>query len=524
MNGVDYNALRNSFSDIKDPAANSNDPNPPQASGDYKDLFNTGVDFLAGLSTSKQFVGDYIDRLENFVTLYNVRYPSQVGSDTVILSLANDILAPSATCRKEAPNLLHFSGNLSLKQPQNDNTKPVGWFYGPCTADLCVQALAGTSYNPPLLGPVGGVDPQQATLLNTFVPPPPPGGIPGPTPVSTPLSGSVWQQVSLKAGSYVASWWAQSRDKDGKPNPSKASKYTVSVLRKLDEGTFEPVSSQLTSAHLETAQDTWGQRQTLPFFVGEAGDYVLVFQPLAEQATPFPSVAIAAVQLEATNDVSINPTAYIQTDATRDYYTGQGCSLEPVDVRNAFERICLKTGGCYYALQKPFSLRLTPTGAVLDKKQALFGKFPLGNANFRHGTIALNLVGTAVHNCPKGSSTSCYSSLYEQFSLAHLANPVPVLNAMGKAPSLFNFGSQNLNNVKALAAERLLTLPVSSADQALLSQPGLEHNELRGRPLDGDYVLLIKDSPSLQWNRLEDIQIVLRYNYWSPTNLNPGSP
>jgi hypothetical protein len=42
--------------------------------------------------------------------------------------------------------------------------------------------------------------------------------------------------------------------------------------------------------------------------------------------------------------------------------------------------------------------------------------------------------------------------------------------------------------------------------------------------LDGDYVLLIKDSPSLQWNRLEDIQIVLRYNYWSPTNLTPGSP
>ena len=36
-----------------------------------------------------------------------------------------------------------------------------------------------------------------------------------------------------------------------------------------------------------------------------------------------------------------------------------------------------------------------------------------------------------------------------------------------------------------------------------------------GRPLDGSYRLRIWDSPALKWNRLEDIQVILKYRYWS---------
>ncbi len=58
-------------------------------------------------------------------------------------------------------------------------------------------------------------------------------------------------------------------------------------------------------------------------------------------------------------------------------------------------------------------------------------------------------------------------------------------------------------------------MPLSSNDQALVSQSGIEHEEFSGRPLDGEYTLRIWDSPDLDWNNLEDIQLVVNYEYWS---------
>lgn len=39
--------------------------------------------------------------------------------------------------------------------------------------------------------------------------------------------------------------------------------------------------------------------------------------------------------------------------------------------------------------------------------------------------------------------------------------------------------------------------------------------ELRGRPLAGTYVLRIWDDPALRFDRVEDVQIVLDYRYWT---------
>jgi hypothetical protein len=58
-------------------------------------------------------------------------------------------------------------------------------------------------------------------------------------------------------------------------------------------------------------------------------------------------------------------------------------------------------------------------------------------------------------------------------------------------------------------------MPIASADQSLLQQPGILKPELRGRPLDGTYSLRIYDSPALRWEKLDDVQIVFKYRYWS---------
>jgi hypothetical protein len=54
---------------------------------------------------------------------------------------------------------------------------------------------------------------------------------------------------------------------------------------------------------------------------------------------------------------------------------------------------------------------------------------------------------------------------------------------------------------------------VSSADQTLLAD--YFRREFRGRPLEGNYVLRIWDAPGFDWNKVEDVQLVLRYRYWT---------
>jgi hypothetical protein len=79
----------------------------------------------------------------------------------------------------------------------------------------------------------------------------------------------------------------------------------------------------------------------------------------------------------------------------------------------------------------------------------------------------------------------------------------------------FDFGEGAIRHGKALTAERYLTVPLSGADTSLLSATGITKTELRGRPLDGRYRLRIYESPALRWSNLEDIQLMIRYRYWS---------
>jgi hypothetical protein len=128
--------------------------------------------------------------------------------------------------------------------------------------------------------------------------------------------------------------------------------------------------------------------------------------------------------------------------------------------------------------------------------------------------LSVNLVGTGVHDCTNAPTPDCYGSAYIQYTLAHDGTNAGILDWNGNS-RVFDFGIASINSGKALAAERYITLPISSDDQALLNQAGIQHIELRGRPLDGAYTLRIWDSPSLNWNRLQDVQIVLDYLYWS---------
>ena len=121
---------------------------------------------------------------------------------------------------------------------------------------------------------------------------------------------------------------------------------------------------------------------------------------------------------------------------------------------------------------------------------------------------------SGVRDCTNAPTSSCYGTGYVEYTLQHDANAAGILDWHGDARP-FDFGTARIEHGKALAAERYITMPLSSADQGLIGQPGIQHQEFRGRPLDGSYKIKIWDSPALMWNRLEDVQIILQYRYWS---------
>ena len=130
-------------------------------------------------------------------------------------------------------------------------------------------------------------------------------------------------------------------------------------------------------------------------------------------------------------------------------------------------------------------------------------------------------MGTGLRDCDDGSGMACYGSGFSEYSLHHDAFQSGIVGWNGETQT-FNFASASIHHGKALATERYITFPIGSTDNALLAQPGVEKIELRGRPLDGSYRLRIWDDGTLRWDRLEDVQLVLKYRYWSAINLQSG--
>jgi hypothetical protein len=260
---------------------------------------------------------------------------------------------------------------------------------------------------------------------------------------------------------------------------------------------------------------SWSARHSLTFTVTTSGIVHVAFAASAPGGAQG-SVAIAAVQLERASNGTA--TAYQATEGALNVRSPLCPAPSASELRGAFQRRCDATGACFFELTVPFDIDTL----ALQKGAAYSGRFARGNYNYRHVSSAINLVGTGAHACPTGNSQECFGSAFVEYTMEHTADDVPILDWSGLA-HYFSFGTGRVEHGKALAAERFITVPFGSADQQLLSQPGITHQELRGRPLDGAYRLRIWDSPALQWDHVDDVQVVLQYHYWSRVDRQPGS-
>jgi hypothetical protein len=330
----------------------------------------------------------------------------------------------------------------------------------------------------------------------------------------------------------VLSWWDQARDSDGRLLPAGSPIGPATLQVGVYDETWQPVKAEVFTPYQipaapqpDTCEDggvcdgraPWGDRRTLRFSAPKAGKYHVALA-ISLFAEPHGSVAVANAQLEKVSAPDQEPGPYYGTSSTRDFVSSDCTGRSAADVQGSFEYKCDAPGRCYYDLVNPILIATSNNRTF--KAPGIEQKLAQGNFNFRHVTVAVNLVGSGVHDCQQSPTSSCYGSGFAEYTLAHDAYDTAVLGWDGRAQR-FNFGSASINHGKALSAERYITMPLGAADLGLLSQPGIEKQELRGRPLEGSYRLRIWDGPALTWDKLEDVQVILKYRYWSAIQAQP---
>lgn len=474
------------------------------------------------LSHTDKFIGDYVNKLRSFVEYYNLDFPTHEGSDVALLSVRDDLLvSPAVPCFLPSQNLLYYSDELGSQEQVNGSIR--GWRTSHCDPDVPIEPTtldclvasrsAGLRVNEngdPLQAPLAergraGLTWLHDTRLTVSESLEPVAEDPAAAP-----NGVVYQRVNIqRSGNYTFSWWDMARALDGGllPTAENAVPYSATI----HAGDWSVVAyQQIVPNNTRDADGNalWSNRRGISFSA-TPGSYIVAFNPSHAKGA-LGSVAIANAQLEAGSDAG----AYSQT-LSNDLVLSESCrDGTGEDFRSAFTYRCSDNRReCWYELDTSLNI---DTEAIADGSSGLARRFASGNSNYRHKTLALNVVGTGVIDCSGTQDTACYGSGFIEYSLEHAATNVPVQTGTNPfGTERFNFGTAHVSRAKALATERYLTLPVSSADQSLIGQEQTTKTEFFGRPVGGSYKLRIYDQPGLRWERVEDVQLMLNYGYWA---------
>jgi hypothetical protein len=525
---------------------------------DYTKLTDVSLTPAPDSAFGNQYIGDYVNLLQQFVEAYNVAYPTHEGDDTMILSLRDDLLPRTGRCLAPSTNLLLESGHLERHIASATRVEDAGWRSGWCGDATACLAVYDQSALPVVTADPSQVSQHHASWLvdqvGLIAGSPASGSFPdaGSSGVAAASAGlpddlrgsgvparNVFQAVSLTSSTtYTLSWFDQARDTNGQPLATPSVPYRIALYKpaadpstpwQLVEEAWNGIPQAVTDPTI--AAGSWSPQRTHTFNVPSTGTYYLgISASSATDPSVIGSVVIADVQLADANGYA--PLAYVANDTQRTTLSSTCPLSNGSALRKAFTPVTDPSGA---VIAWDLSIPIIIDTAAFNGKKAvsvgadgattsvasspgalpLYGKLAGQNTNYRSVQLAVNLVGTGVKNCSGSDAASCYSAGYVQYSLEHNANQVPIVTWQDTAYT-FDFGVGHINQAKGLAAERYFTIPISSADNGLLQTVGFERSEFRGRPLDGTYKLRVWNDPSLVWQNLDDIQVIWQYHYWAP--------
>ena len=463
----------------------------------YPNPDGTPIEDLVPENYVEGYLGEYVEKLRLFVESYPFDYPFQDGSDLAVISLRDDIFKTRVACETTVPNLFASSDSMEAGGDV--------WLVAGCPdededgfPDVCLEVA----------------DEPEALLEGTMATRVADADI-----EDVSLTGVVYQDVVVEEGDRVLLSW-----RDGYLGGGSPEDYHVSVehleTNAIAEADFEPPTI--------VGETPPGERR-LSLVIGEPGTVRVTIDPSADSAAG--EVWLSELQLEVLTGERLwaedpEPSDYQPTtssgmavlevcaDLNGDTFRERYFELKDTNICPAgMGRDCHDDGGAIvdhvYYREATFNLDLEQIerGGLIPS-----GAFALGNYNYRNDLVAVNLVGTNVRDCSEsGEPATCYANAFIPFSLEQRGT-LPVRNHDGETIS-FPFGTGLIEHGKALADEAVVTNPVTRAMDDLLGS--YYKSELRGRPLTGQYWLRIWDGAPLNWNNVEDVQLVFRYRYWT---------
>ena len=485
------------------------------------------------------YIGEYVRRLEGVVESYRLDHPFSDGTDTALVSLRDDVMGVRAPCEYESINLMVESSAFDIEPDAEAGTG--GWEPEGCEPladDSVVNCVHGLRLEETADSTVPTELGRPRAYAVVF------GDATGLGTASVPADDSVrWdatyetrlvQRVLVEPGRrYRLSWYGNAT---GTPTPNDP----ATSIEVLDEnGALLPGA---VHAIAEDGDGDWSRyHRFFDTFASDAAQYVRVaVRPVAPTGGNPPDnqyVLLAGMMMEDVTErvlgvegvmmggfaVEDHPPA--QYHDTGDAPTSRGYACEDTEGRQfryEWDRVCVNqcpagTSSCDSEAAETRCYReahftLTPHALEAGEQLAAAG-FAVGNFNYRTESIGVNFVGSALRDCSGVELPStCYASGSIPYSIDHLG-PYPVRNHTGAADYEAPLFTGRVVHGRGLAAERYLTNPISSADRAL-AEPYL-HRELRGRPLSGTYRIRLWEEPGIQFDRLEDVQILLNYRYWT---------
>ena len=503
----------------------------------------TGMDYSAIREESDpmtdysgQFIGDYVKKLSDVVESYSFDFPFHDSEDVAVISLRDDIKTSVGTCLMESHNYLVFSGDLGYGEELDDESV-FGWKRSlsecaPTTDtvmhpdEVCTWVrkdpttyLKGTDNQTIDASSVIEGDWVPTEILNATMVMDATGffveNAEGVMVAQARTSGSKYmgfvQQTTqvLSSGDWMLSLWYKPLIES---IPGKVEIYNANW-------------QLMTTVPLSGDEGPW-RKAYVPFNLSAAGVVHVQIHASAEDAevpnTGAGAVEVWGIQLESLTPEMCLPNGcitreYQATDARRLVHVAGCIDTTGSSFRQQFRRgcSCLNSNPC--TNQSPDIQCYYETDFVLNLADIESGKYltsdaiAVGNYNYRHGSIAANIVGSQILSCPEGGSYQCQANGYLPYTLYH-DGEVSIRNHGGWTED-FSMNQARIEHGKALAAEVVVTNPLSSQHQSLLS--GFDKKEFRGRPLQGQYTLRIWETPGLQWQNLEDIQLIWRYTYWT---------
>ncbi|MCA9609789.1 MAG: hypothetical protein KC619_29525 [Myxococcales bacterium] len=498
----------------------------------------TGVDYnrlrdetaLDVDSFADEFIGDYVRRLERVVQSYQLDYPFTDSADTAVISLRDDVQNVRGWCETPTNNLLYEAGQLDI--PLSSETGADVWTAEGCTVDepncvVATRVLEGDMLHEVTPFLISSPELEDQRAMRVYFGNPDGSTCSGATCGMT-TSTTLGQAVDLPPGRYRISWYGALAEA-GVLDPANA-------IDVVDSGSSTLLSGTPEVDPMTCAECGMGWTRYWEIFDVPSTDTIRVqVVPNVGGGAVSQAVDLAGLMLEDVSDRVINPPGgsydpaehrpgiFENTHASlsrfqRTCEDTTGAEFRSRGWRRNCVRLCAEGFGRGCETEAASSYCYWETSFTITQRDIEHGRtfhnagFARGNYNYRLDTVAVNVVGTGVRDCSESElPTSCYAGAFIPYTLEHVG-PYTVRNVLGddyEAP-LF---TASIEHGRALGAERHVTNPLSSADRALIEP--YTHTSLRGRPIDGTYVLRIWDEPGVDFNQIEDVQVVMGYRYWT---------